>query len=137
MENESDMDTILLFIIIVVTILIIQLGKIFRYLFHHYFTNEYKPKPNQNIFIPLYQDDWEKTVKNNICPLNPTKKETCSICLESFTKQKITSFPICGKIPHLYCQNCILEYGKTIIKDTKEDININCPLCKKTIWTTL
>ena len=123
----------ILFILIIFIILFKQITKIFRF-FYHYPTI---PDPKNLSFLPLYKDDWKTLVDYNRYKLNPTKNSSCCICLETFTKQKISYFPVCGKIPHLYCRECILEYGNTIIESNEDSITINCPICKTTVWTTL
>lgn len=84
----------------------------------------------------LYLNDWIVYLEQNYLNINPTTENNCCICLEEFNiKKKIISFKKCGKIPHLYCKVCILEYGKNIIKSNESSINIKCPICKTIVWS--
>lgn len=92
------------------------------------------------IHIPPYSTrilllNWETLCLYNT-HINPQPYQCC-ICLESFPEQqKVSYFKNCGTLPHQYCHQCILNYGKTLILDNPETI-IHCPICRKPIWTGL
>ena len=58
----------------------------------------------------------------------------CNICLETFpNSNKVIYFKICGEVPHLYCPECIQNYGTTRIQDNPET-TIRCPICRISLW---
>ena len=84
----------------------------------------------------LYLNDWSEYLDQNHLNTNPTKETSCCICLDECNiEKKIVSFEQCGKIPHLFCKDCILEYGNTIINSNEYELNIKCPICQTTVWS--
>ena len=113
-------------------------------LFYLYLTNERYSAINRTRLLNRYRDkleklylnDWSMYIEQNYLNRNPTIKTSCCICLEECNiENKIIFFKQCGKIPHLYCKDCILEYGNTIINSNNYEINIKCPICKTIVWS--
>ena len=105
---------------------------------HHIQNTENIIELQNNILIENYIIEWIEFVKYFSFEYNSNIKQSCIICLEDFSeKQTVTAFSMCGPIPHIYCSDCILKYGNTIIKSNEYELNIKCPICKNTIWSNI